>query len=37
MSQVATEITYVFAGLIIAFGVASTARFVLFLKNGRPS
>lgn len=37
MSQVVTEMTYLFGGLIIAFGVASTARFFLFLKNGRPS
>lgn len=37
MSQVATEMTYLFGGLIIAFGVALTGRFFLFLKNGRPS
>lgn len=37
MSQVVTEMSYLFGGLIIAGGVALIGRFFLFLKNGRPS
>jgi len=37
MSQVVTEMSYIILGLILVSGAALIGRFVLFLKNGRPS